>query len=184
MSWTFSFPAPDPCLTDLFIHFHQVACEMAQTLIFRDVLARLRHKRFRNNLRRGLALHVMSERPRGAMARLVRLSAMAIRFAALAVTLHQTSRPQITQVGELPFQTIAVSFEFGERCGHMGSFCLTVYHTVRPKASPQACHTSPKSNHYPAVHPLPLCDMRRRVFPRQAPPRPQNRSGKWRPCGA
>src|ERR1035438_2868968 len=48
---------------------------------------------FGNNLRRGLALHVMSERPRGAMARLVRLSAMAIRFAALAVTLHQTSRP-------------------------------------------------------------------------------------------
>ena len=104
---------------------------MAQTLILRDVLARLRHKRFRNNLRRGLALHVMSERPRRAMAWLVRLSAMAIRFAALAITLHQTSRTQITQVGELPFQTLALSFEFGEGSGHMASFYLAVYNTVR-----------------------------------------------------
>ena len=156
---------------------------MAQTLIFRDVLARLRHKRFRNNLRRGLALHVMSERPRGAMARLVRLSAMAIRFAALAVTLHQTSRPQITQVGELPFQTIAVSFEFGERCGHMDSFCLTVYHTVRPKASPQACHTSPKSNHYPAVHPRRLSTLRFTASPmsgtKKSLYRPSTTSSIW-----
>jgi hypothetical protein len=40
-----------------FIQFHQVACELAQTLILGDVLARPRHKGFRNNLRRGLALH-------------------------------------------------------------------------------------------------------------------------------
>ena len=104
---------------------------MAQSLILCDVLARPRHSLHRNNLRLGLALHVVSERPRWAIARLVRLSTMAIRFAALAITLGQTSRPQITQVGELPFQTLALSFEFGERCGHRVSFYLTGYNTVR-----------------------------------------------------
>jgi hypothetical protein len=65
------------------------------------------------------------------MARLVRLSAMAIGLAALAITLHQTSRPQITQVRELPFQALALGLEFGQRCGHETSFYLTVYNTVR-----------------------------------------------------
>jgi hypothetical protein len=31
----------------------------------------------------------------------------------------------------LPFQTLALSFEFGEGSGHMASFYLAVYNTVR-----------------------------------------------------
>jgi len=84
---------------------------MAQTLILRDVLTRLWHERFRDNSRHGLAFHIVSERPRGAMAWFAWQRAMAIRFAALAVTLHQTSRAQITQIGQLLFQTLALSFK-------------------------------------------------------------------------
>ena len=46
------------------------------------------------------------------MARLIRLSAVAIRFTALAVALRQTARSQVTQIGELHFQMIALCFEF------------------------------------------------------------------------
>src|ERR1035437_8730343 len=83
----FRFAAPGPRLANLFIHFHQVAGEMTQPPILGDLLACLGHECFRNDSGRGLAFHIMGERPRGAMARIAGLGTMAVRFAALAVTL-------------------------------------------------------------------------------------------------
>src|ERR1022692_2917056 len=93
------------------------------------------------------------------MARLVRLSTMAVRLTALAVTFQQASRTQITQVGELPFQALALNFEFGHRCGHGTSFYLTVYITVRWKASPLTHHASPESNQISRRAPVTLSQL-------------------------
>jgi hypothetical protein len=65
------------------------------------------------------------------MARLVGLSIIAIRFTALAITRHQTPSCKSPKSVSCRFGHIPLSFEFGERCGHVASFYLTAFNTVR-----------------------------------------------------
>jgi hypothetical protein len=113
---------------DSFVHADQILAELLESMKLGDLLLGLAEggwvgKGFRHRL----SGHSASQAELGIMSGIVRLGAMAGRFAAASRPGGNATRPKITQAEELLQEIGSFGFQGGEVINHRGSFCAYLY---------------------------------------------------------